>query len=163
MLAIGCAFTSQAVVIHWAVTTAVGGATTAALVYVGTGGTPPTWTGTSFTGGTQIGTSAEALPDNTVGAQASLDSAALQAGGYYVVLFNSGATQYKLSTTWLSYDDKVNGSGSPIDAMTIDPQFPAQNVFDPAFGDWIPVPEPSTLALLAIGAAAMACRRRKQG
>jgi len=157
LLAVGYAFTSQAVVIHWAVTTPVSGATSAALVYVGTGGIPPTWDGASFSGGTQLGT-AEVLPDSTVGAQATTHGTQT-AGGYYVVLFNA-AGQYALSTSWLSFDDKINGVGGSADAITFDSQYPAQGTFDPVFGSF--VPEPSTAMLLCMGAAVAALRRRKR-
>jgi hypothetical protein len=158
LLAAGTAVTSQAVVIHWAVTESLDDATTAALVYVSTGGVAPTWNGTDFgVTGTQIGDTAVTLPGGTVGLQATTD--AFASGGVYVVLFKAG--NYAVSTTWLSYDDKIGGSGVAMDAITYNIQYPALGKFDPGFSGWTPVPEPSTLALLAIGAAAVACRRRK--
>jgi hypothetical protein len=161
LLAMGYVCTSQAVVIHWAVTTPVPGALNAALVYVNSGAEPPTWDGTGYNSGSTRIATAEALPDYTVGAQATTFTAG--SGGYYLVLFNA-AGQYAVSTSWLSWDDKLNGSGSPIGAITSDIMFPAETAFGPSvsFGGWVTVPEPSTAMLLMAGAAMAALRRRKR-
>jgi hypothetical protein len=168
LLAVGTAVTSQAVVIHWAASApSVSGATTAALVYVSTtGGAAPTWNGSGFVGGTLITTTegstggiVDALPDHTVGEQATTD--AFASGKVYVVLFNNVGS-YAVSSTWLGSDDQIGGTGGAIGAITDDIFNPPTGLFNPiGFSGWTPVPEPSTLALLAIGAAAVACRRRK--
>ncbi len=153
LLVIGCAFTSQAVVIHWAVTTPVDGALTAELFYVAP--PPPFGTGAY----TSIGL-AEALPTFTVGAQATTFEGAVVGGRYVIMLFKDG--YYAVSTSHLTYDDKLNGL-THADAITTDSRYPAQGLFNPnEFSGWIAVPEPSAAMLLCIGAAAAVLRRRKR-
>lgn len=151
LAAIGLASASHAVIISWAVTAPYAGATSAELVYVSSG--VPTASGaTTLANGTPIGSSASVMPWG-VGEQASIDPATETIGNYYVVLFN-GANLLAYSTTPLA-----PGDGTYI---TFNEMAPATDVFDPSTGGWTSIPEPCSMSLLCVGAAAMAIRRRKK-
>lgn len=157
LLAVGCAMTSQAVVIHWAVDVPSAGTASAQLVYVSSG--VPVYTDDVISNGTLVGdeVSGLAVTPAGIGEQSATDAARGQ-GGYYVVLFrnNAGQTEYAYSTTALEYNDTAS--------ITSDAMAPATSLFNPgSFSNWTPVPEPSSMALLCLGAAAVALRRRKRG
>ncbi len=153
LLALGCAVTSQAVVIHWAVDAPLSGTSSAVLVYVSSG--TPAYAGGAIATGVELGTAVSGLAITPlgIGEQATTDGTVRGEGGYYVVLFND-AHQYSYSSA-LAYN---SSSAITADAMT-----PSTGVFSPTeFSQWAAVPEPSTAALLCIGAAAAALRRRKR-
>ncbi len=172
---------SQAVTVHWAVTTlpdlTQGGAipipanyeiTSAVLVYVTSG--IPVYLDNAFTVGTEIGDTVSGLAINPlwgIGQQDSVDSVEREEGNYYVVLFatdtspgGSGQTYYTTSTTGLVWNNTT--------AITSDPMSPATGTYDPAttdpagFSNWQPVPEPGAASLLFAGIAAAILRRRRR-
>jgi hypothetical protein len=77
-------------------------------------------------------------------------------GKYYIVLYDvlfGAISGTAISVAGLNYND--------ANAITFDPLNPALDAFMPE--QWIlPVPEPSTYALLAVGAVAVLLRRRKK-
>ena len=155
LLAVGFVYTSQAVVIHWAVDTPQSGTTSAALVYVSTGA-PPVFSLGVLALGTEVGArvSGLAVTPSGIGERTTTDAETRTQGSYYVVLFNEAA-QYSVSSTSLAYN---NGIAITADAMT-----PAEGFFTPGtFSNWTPIPEPSAAALLCLGAAAALSRRRKR-
>ena len=153
-LAIGCAFTSQAVVIHWAVDNPQSGTSSAILVYVSSGA--PTYADGAIANGVELGTAVSglAITPAGIGEQATTDATPRSTGNYYVVLFND-LSQYSVSSA-LAYND--------ASALTYDAMAPLSGSgFNPSsFGDWTAVPEPSTATLLCLGAAAAILRRRKR-
>jgi len=159
LLVMGCVVSSQAVVIHWAADTANDGYTytSAKLVYVSDGlipNTPALVAGADVIG-TASGNSLIAGTGQTDGVleRMSTDEETRSGDGkYYVVLFNSLGSAIAVSSIGLDWDDDNAITGSILD--------PASGVYNP--DTWTPVPEPSTFALLAVGAAAIAWRRRKR-
>lgn len=154
----GCAISSQAVVIHWAADTLNDGYTytSAKLVYVSDGAIPDT--AAKVAAASVIGTaSGNSLIDGTgetagVLERMSTDNTTRSGTDkYYVVLFNN-TTALAVSTVGLNWNDD-----NAITASILDP---ASGVYNPS--GWTPVPEPSTFALLAVGAAALAWKRRKR-
>lgn len=159
---LGCALSSQAVVIGWAGENAPLDATSAILVYV-PDGSAPQYDGTLgnlLNSAETVGTAASggALYGGYIMPQETEDTATRSAPGkYYVVLFKGGYYdhQYAVSTTSLNWDDPMISTDGDLD--------PISGYFTPtAFGDWGYVPEPSTAMLLLAGAAVAALRRRKQ-
>jgi hypothetical protein len=156
LFAVGCALTSQAVVIHWAVDVPADGTQSAQLVYVSSG--TPAYADDVISNGTELGglVSGLAVTPAGIGEQSTTDAARGQ-GAYYVVLFrdNAGQNEYAYSLTALAFDD--------TSAITYDAMAPATSLFNPgSFSNWTPVPEPSSAALLCLGAAALSLRRRKR-
>jgi hypothetical protein len=159
LLAAGGVLTSQAVVIHWA-TDGYGGASygdvgSAFLVYVSSG--TPAYAGDVLTNGEIIGGEVTGLPISPGGVwqQDAADGTPRSAGAYYVVLLHTGGAQYSYSTTALVWNDTTS--------ITWDEMAPAPGVFAPdGFTPWAPIPEPGAAALLAVGAAVAALRRRKR-
>ena len=146
--------TSQAVVISWASEAVLPEATSAQLVYVSNGATPPVYSGGTLQNGSSLATASGAAIDGTyLYEQTTTDGSNPGSGAYYIVLFNSDASQYSVSTTSIAWND------SRIGTSEMDPP----GTFSAAgFGSWTPVPEPSSAALLCLGAAAFALRRRKR-
>ena len=157
LAALGSVMSAQAVVISWASETVLPGAASARLVYID-GGELPVYA----TGGVLQNTSPSAdLATASGGAidgvflyeQTTTDNTLRDSGTYYVVLFNSDVSQYKVSTASLAWNSPDIGQNE-MDAPT---------TFYASFtGDWTPVPEPSTAMLLCIGTAAALLRRRKR-
>lgn len=158
---LGCALSSQAVVIGWAGENAPLDATSAILVYV-PDGSAPQYDGTLgnlLNSAETVGTAAsgDALYGGYIFPQETEDTGVRSGSGkYYVVLFKGGYYdhQYAVSTTSLNWDDPIISTGE---------MDPISDYFTPpAFGDWGYVPEPSTAMLLVAGAAVAALRRRKR-
>jgi hypothetical protein len=150
---LGGALTSQAVVISWASESLPAEATSARLVYI-TDGTTPTYSGGSLQGGVELATASGAAIDGSfLYEQTTTDGTTRNSGAYYIVLFNSDASQYAVGSPAIAYNDSGLGT-SEMDPGTT---FSASS-----FGSWAPVPEPSAAALLGLGAAALALRRRKR-
>jgi len=157
LMVLGCALSSQAVVIGWSGENAPVDATSAILVYV-PNGTAPTYDGTlgnllnsAETVGTAVSGGALFFPQETEDLGSRSDP-----GAYYVVLFKGGYYDqyYAVSTTSLNWNDPIISTGE-LD--------PVSDYFTPgAFGGWQNVPEPSTAMLLLAGAAVAALRRRKR-
>jgi len=155
LLVVGSVLTSQAVVIHWATDGLNGGASSAVLVYVSSGN--PSYAGGTIATGTEVGSrvSGLAITPDGVGEQGTVDSTARSGGNYYVVLFKTVD-----SIDYFSYSTSV----ADTSAITSDLLAPATGVFTPSnFSEWTAVPEPCAAALLGLGAAVIALRRRQRG
>ena len=157
LLVLGCALTSQAVVIHWSTDGVPAGTTSATLVYVSSG-LPPTYSGGTLSNGSTVGDTVSGLAITPLGiGEQSATDAAQSSGAYYVVLFNS-AGEFSFSGTSILWSDTT--------FITRDEMAPASGVFNAAggsgFSTWAPVPEPSVAMLLVAGAAMAALRRRKR-
>ncbi len=154
MMVVFAAFSAQAVVIHWAVTTYpdANTVTAAQLVYVSSG--VPVATGGTITTGDVLGSAAAmAITPLGIGEQNTVDPTTQSAGNYYVVLFYSGmGPNYYLYSSALAFNDTAS--------ITSDVFTPATTVFDPS--SWTTVPEPGSAALLALGMAALSLRRKKR-
>lgn len=147
-LCIAGAHASHAVVIHWAATTSTG-FNSANLVWI-SGSTPS---------GDEIVAAYSAYVDSATGAgivsgqgvyeRVASDATTRNSGYYCVILFqNSQAVAY--GTPSLAYNNPS--------AIGNDPMNPPTGVFSP--GEWTPIPEPCTMALMGFGMATMAIRRR---
>lgn len=145
--------TAQAVIVTWSSDEVLTGTTSAQLVYVASGNVADVLTGTV------LGTASGAAIDGTVlYSQESLDSVNHLGGGYFIVLFNDN-NEYSAST-FMAYDDTTRGAFSADDySWTQGGSFNPSGTSE--FGSWTPVPEPCSAALLCLGAAALALRRRK--
>ena len=88
--------------------------------------------------------------------QFTTDSAVRSGGAYYVVVFDAAGDAWR-SNTGIAWNDTRY--------VTSDAMNPASLLFiggTTSGTDWGLVPEPNTFALLALGAAALAARRRKK-
>jgi hypothetical protein len=164
LIGMGWVSASHAVIITWAAETTgtvVGSFTTAQLVYVA----DATWNSTDYLANTENYTSVDTASGIGVDATAGVvyDNLATDtkrnAGAYFVVLFNSGNNAVYRSVLSLAWDN------TSYNAFAEDGMGPASGLFL-ASGDqttgWVAVPEPNTFALLALGAAALAARRRRK-
>ena len=158
LLTLGCVMTSQAVVIGWAAENLNANTAYARLIYVASGTQPSldgsgNWPGdvsmvSDYATGYAIdGTSLNPQETTDLGSRSG-------SGAYFVVLFNTGFTDYAVSTTSLAWNDPMISTGD-LD--------PLSGYFTPStFTAWSTIPEPSTAMLLVVGAAAAVLRRRKQ-
>lgn len=147
------AVSAQAVVIHWAVSTLPSGATSAQLVYVSSG--VPAFANDELSTGVNVGSevSGLAVTPGGIGEQSTSDGTTRNTGNYYVVLFNN-SSQFAYSTAALAYSDTTY--------ITQDEFTPATGTFDPgSFSNWAPVPEPGSMAMLALGVGLLALRRKR--
>jgi|688.fasta_scaffold06665_16 hypothetical protein len=162
LIGMGWVSASHAVIITWAAETTgevVGSFTTAQLVYVAGG----TWNSvyTSVDTASGIGVDANVGSADTLGVV--YDNLATDTkrdeGAYFVVLFDGGNNAVYRSVQSLAWDN------ASYNAFAEDGMNPASGLFL-ASGDqttgWVAVPEPNTFALLALGAAALAARRRRK-
>jgi len=168
LIGMGWVSASHAVVISWAALVDVEGdgqvltgLTSARLYYVATG----SWEADSgFDGAVAVGDMITGRPVSTdvsygrVREQATTDSTdrSQSGGAYFVVVFDAVGTAYR-SNTAIAWNDARY--------VTSDPMNPASGLFigGSTIGtEWGVVPEPSTFALLALGAAALAARRRRR-
>ncbi len=169
LIGMGWVSVSHAVIITWAAETTgsvVGSFTTAQLVYVADG----TWNSGNYLAGslnyTSVDTASGFGVDANVGGAGNLgvvydnlaNDTTRGVGKYFVVLFNGNDAVYR-SVQSLDWDD------TSYNAFAEDGMNPASGLFL-ATGDetsgWAAVPEPNTVALLALGAAALAARRRRK-
>ena len=151
---LGGVMSSQAVIIGWASENVLSGATSARLVYITNGGTPSYTTGPVLQNeGAELATaSGDAIDGSYLYEQTTTDDTTRTSGAYYIVLFNSDASQYAVSSTSIAYDDLRLGTGDAD---------PPETFYATAFTGWTPVPEPASGLLLCLGAAVLALRRRK--
>jgi hypothetical protein len=165
LIGLGWASASQAVVISWSaktVGTVVPAFAAAQLVYVSSGG----WSWTDFEAKNanysplELVSGGYPILATGVRQQATEDYGTRGTGGkYYVVLFQNAdgsGTMYRSTAT----ADWGNST-----AITTDILNPNNGLFIAGGSDgsgWSAVPEPNTFALLALGAAALAARRRRK-
>jgi hypothetical protein len=172
LIGMGWVSTSQAVIITWAAETTgvvVGSFVTAQLVHVQDG----TWSWSEYTtdpsgsGYTSVDTASGWGVDTTAGVVYDnlANDSARGAGAYFVVLFDGVGDAVYRSVQSLAWNDTT------WNAFAEDGMNPARGLFLPTGGrnesgsgnsGWNPVPEPNTFALLALGAAALAARRRRK-
>lgn len=154
----GLAISAQAVVVHWAADTESNNPiytySVAKLVYVSDGARPETEA--AVASATVVDTASGNALFEGVGYTAgvwerSASDSTRSSGKYYVVLFDGGSA-VGVSQNGLDYND--------TDAITFNPLNPALDAYVP--DQWVPVPEPSTYALIAIGAVAMLWGRRRK-
>ena len=158
---IGLASVSQAVVIHWAVSSLPGSTTQAALVFVAGNDVPADASGfagwTTLANATTLTTvSGLSITPNGIGEHATSTPGGVS-GNYFLVLFTwnqklNENIMYAYSTVGLAYND-------PTD-ITYSEMAPATGVWNPS--GWTPIPEPCTMSLLCVGAATLAIRRRRK-
>jgi|GEM_PF-1225553 len=166
LIGVGLVSTSHAVVMSWAALVDVDGTgkvltglTSAQLYYVESG----TWAENSgFSGTEAVGTLVTGRPVSTSGGmgrvseQATTDSTTRSQGAYFVVAFDSVGKAWR-SNASIGWNEAAY--------VTSDPMNPAGGLFiggTTGGTEWGVVPEPNTFALLALGAAALAARRRKR-
>jgi hypothetical protein len=163
LIGLGWVSASQAVVISWSAETtgtSVPSYLSAQLVYVSGG----VWGSYEKVGDLAVGSYAILSGGSGVREQDSVDTDRSQ-GSYYVVLFSdAGGTQ----EAYRSYQ-ALAWNDTSWDAFTYEGMGPAEGLFTPAGAvgagpttGWQTIPEPNTFALLALGAAALAARRRRK-
>lgn len=157
-----CASSAEAVVVHWFAETGslLDGAASVQLVYSSTGNlfdntgslvADPVG-GIDYAAGYPGGT----WPEWGVGDDVT-DNTARTAGGYYVLLLNADQSQY--NAAYIAYD---NTSFVETGGSTDSPDYDATaDLAAGHFSGWQAVPEPSSMVLLAMGAAVMALKRRR--
>jgi hypothetical protein len=168
LIGMGWVSASHAVVISWSALVDVEdpgkvltGLTSARLYYVEAG----TWAaGSGFAGTEAVGDLVTGRPVSTsvgmgsVREQATTDSSTERGedGRYFVVVFDSANKAWR-SNASIKWDDATY--------VTSDPMNQASGLFiggTTSGKDWGLVPEPNTFALLALGGAALAARRRRK-
>jgi len=152
LLCAGGALTSQAVLIHWSAETTES-FDAANLVWIAD--TTPTAPEITAAFGTYVdsATGAGIVSGSGVYTRLGTDSTERSSGYYCVVLFNGGSA-VAYSTTVLAWNDTA------LNAIGNDPFNPPTGTFTPT--SWQPVPEPCSLSLMCLGAAAIAIRRRRR-
>ena len=166
LIGAGLVSTSQAVVMSWSAlvdaegSAVVGTFLSAQLYYVADG----TWD-TAAMEGVAVGNLVvgRAISSGGVREQATTDLAERSGSGkYYAVLFANATGTYEWGATYRSTATVV---WSDTTVLSMDSMNPASGLFvygnDDGSG-WHVVPEPNTFALLALGAAALAARRRRK-
>jgi len=166
LIGMGWVSTSPAVVISWSALVDVEGPdqvltglTSARLYYVESG----TWAVDSgFDDAEAVGSLVTGRPVSTadgmgsVREQATTDSTPREAGAYFVVVFDAEGKAWRSSAS-IAWNNATY--------VTSDPMHPASGLFiggGESGTGWVAVPEPNTFALLALGAAALAARRRRR-
>jgi hypothetical protein len=164
LIGMGWVSASHAVVMSWSALVDVEGddkvltgLTYARLYYVESG----TWAANSgFSGTEAVGTLVTGRPVSTSGGsvreQFTTDSTERTKGAYFVVVFDSENKAWR-SNASIKWDDATY--------VTSDPMNQASGLFiggTTSGKDWGLVPEPNTFALLALGGAALAARRRRK-
>jgi hypothetical protein len=168
LIGMGWVSASHAVIITWAAETTgvvVGSFTSAQLVHVADG----VWSWTDYNNATVNYTPVDTASGFGVYSGGVYDNLATDtqrsAGAYFVVLFDGGGNAVYRSVQSLAWND------TDYQAFAEDGMNPASGLFLPTGGvnesgtgtsGWHPVPEPNTFALLALGAAALAARRRRK-
>jgi hypothetical protein len=171
LIGMGWVSASHAVIITWAAETTgvvVGSFTSAQLVHVADG----VWSWTDYNNATANYTTVDTASVWGVDATAGVvydnlarDTTPITDSAYFVVLFDSGGNAIYRSVQSLAWND------TDYQAFAEDGMNPASGLFLPTGGvnesgtgtsGWNPVPEPNTFALLALGAAALAARRRRK-
>ena len=158
LLALGAAFSSQAVVIGWAVESLPAEAAMARLIYVADGSQPSLDGSGNWSAGVELVSgyvSGSAIDGSTLYPQETTDAQTRSSGAYYVVLFNAAFTEYAVSSTAAAYNDAAAVSTGDFDPIT--------GYFTPTtFTGFEPIPEPSTAMLLIAGVAVAVLRRSKR-
>jgi hypothetical protein len=169
LIGMGWVSASHAVIITWAAETTgdvVGSFTTAQLVYVA----DSTWNSTDYLANTANYTSVDTASGSGVDAGAGIvydnlaNDTTRAVGAYFVVLFNGNDAVYRSmqSLAWndTSYNAFAEDGMDPASGLFL----ATGGVYPPGDGSsgWAAVPEPNTFSLLALGAAALAARRRRK-
>lgn len=151
------ALSSQAVTIHWDTETEETGVSSAILAYYETGSLAFDDTTKQITGATATFT--ESSVDPTIayeeGYNTNVGTATPTTGTWYLVLLDSTGDNYKA----------VEMAAADVSYYTGD--ISAPQALEGGMGTvtlpttWTPTPEPCSVALLLLGAAAMATRRKK--
>jgi hypothetical protein len=161
LIGMGWVSASHAVIITWAAETTgevVGSFTTAQLVYVAGGTWNSVYTSVDTASGIGVDAGAGIVYDNLA------NDTTRAVGAYFVVLFNGNDAVYRSmqSLAWndTSYNAFAEDGMDPASGLFL----ATGGVYPPGDGSsgWAAVPEPNTFSLLALGAAALAARRRRK-